>query len=419
MYSSTKLRPRVSPFELDIQAQTFPSLCLQLLPAPPTLFTLQPFASPTSFPLNPPGLEHLEIVRRALRSKILQWHSDQLVIDPSESSRFRQAHGVALDSSMIDRSAQQHEEISSRHLDLSFNHWMSLPLDVRRDQWQLEITRAYVRETEKRKSLDEQLDRVQQEANQLRTQVVKLGSCQWPREFALFPPDFLPLPREVAKELDSRAGSNSPDSPRWDYDNLVAKWRRVVMHDKGMGRVGIGQSVVPEDHGSDNAALRAGFDTTNVNPTASTASNRTKKLQPAAAVSPEQSNQYANVARTPCERCGGGHSQSSCVKYSSAQTAAPSNANTQSPSSNSQSMSYHDAHASPRTGPPAKRARLTNGHSGQSNDGESNKPPVNMNTDTSTGQNPTGTGMSNSWNSHQAMLSNTAPQSSARQPPET
>ncbi|KAJ5143247.1 uncharacterized protein N7515_002034 [Penicillium bovifimosum] len=49
------------------------------------------------------------------------------------------------------------------------------------------------REAEKRKSTEEQLARVQQEANQLRAQVERLGSCQWPREFALFPPDTLPL----------------------------------------------------------------------------------------------------------------------------------------------------------------------------------------------------------------------------------
>lgn len=117
---------------------------------------------------------------------------------------------------------------------------MLLPQDVRRDTWQLELMRAFARETDKRKELEEQLARVQQEANQLREEIHRISSCQWPREFALFPPDMLPLSREIVRELEVRQGGPiSADSPRWDFDNVVAKWKRVVMHDKGMGRVGI------------------------------------------------------------------------------------------------------------------------------------------------------------------------------------
>lgn len=144
------------------------------------------------------------------------------------------------DPDAINRKAQEHEEISTRHLDLAYQHWMLLPQDVRRDTWQLELMRAFARETEKRKELEEQLARVQQEANQLREEIHKINSCQWPREFALFPPDMLPLSRDVVRELEVREGGPiSADSARWDYDNVVAKWKRVVMHDKGMGRVGI------------------------------------------------------------------------------------------------------------------------------------------------------------------------------------
>ena len=143
---------------------------------------------------------------------------------------------VGLDANIITRSAQQHEEMSSGHLNLAYNHWMTLPFDVQRDQWQLEIIRAFAREKERRKSTDEQLLRAQGEANQLLGQVTRLSSCQWPREFALFPPDLLPLPRDVVRELEDKGEVLSPHSARWDYDNLVAKWTRVVMHDRGMGR---------------------------------------------------------------------------------------------------------------------------------------------------------------------------------------
>jgi hypothetical protein len=127
---------------------------------------------------------------------------------------------------------------------------MLLPTEAKRDTWQLELTRAFARESDKRKQVEDQLARVQQEANQLRAQMERLGSCQWPREFAIFPPDMLPLSREAARELAAKDSLVSVGSSRWDYDNVLAKWKRVVMHDKGMGRVGVG-NYNSEDIGQD------------------------------------------------------------------------------------------------------------------------------------------------------------------------
>lgn len=202
--------------------------------------------------------------------------------------------GATPDHNMIYRTAQQHEDIGLRHLELAFNHWNSLPHETRREAWQLEITRAFARESEQRKSVDEQLARVQQEANQLRAQVERLGSCQWPREFALFPPDTLPLSRDVARELDAKESQISPDSTRWDYDHVVSKWKRVVMHDKGMGRIGVGYagggSMTDLDNSQQSPNVRPprpGEDT-------STHPNRLRPLQSAIAMSPD-----AGTASTP------------------------------------------------------------------------------------------------------------------------
>ncbi|KAL4929371.1 uncharacterized protein BDV17DRAFT_261693 [Aspergillus undulatus] len=251
--ATSRTRPRISPFEFDIQVQSFPSLCLQLLPPPPTLFGTNPFPSSSSFPIEPPGPDHHVMVRQALRAKIEQWQSDQL---SAESVNTGKPHGM--DTASIQRNAQQHEDMSLRHLELAFNHWATLPYETRRESWQLEIMRAFARESDKRKSLDEQLARVQQEANQLRSQVEKLGTCQWPREFALFPPETLPLPRDVARELDAKESQISPGSARWDYENVVAKWKRVVMHDRTMGRAGgIAASPLPGESGSVGGASSA------------------------------------------------------------------------------------------------------------------------------------------------------------------
>lgn len=242
---------------------------------------------------------------------------------------------MGLDSNMITRGVQQHEDMSLRHVELAYNHWLSLSHEEKRNVWQLEITRAFAREMEKRKSLDEQLARVQQETNQLRSQVERLGSCQWPREFALFPPDTLPLPRDVARELDAKESQVNPHSPRWDYNSVVAKWRRVVMHDKGMGRIGVGYS---------NAILDDTPDQNNNNNNGT--SNRSKPLQAVA------------------------QAQASSPDQVSPQTGAPS------------PHMQSDINRSPRTagGPQAKRPRLMNGHvrNASSEGGSSTTAPANQ-----------------------------------------
>ncbi|KAJ5328080.1 hypothetical protein N7452_008470 [Penicillium brevicompactum] len=333
--ATVRSRPRLSPFDFDIQSQTFPSLCLQLLPPPPSLFATSPFPSSSSFPLQPPGVEYVDIVRQKLRSQVAQWQEDQITADQTSAPHTRHGNN-GVDASLIYRSAQQHEDISLRHLDLAFNHWNSLPRETRSEAWQLEIMRAFAREAEKRKSSDEQIARVQQEANQLRAQVERLGSCQWPREFALFPPDTLPLPRQVARELDAQDSHINPTSSRWDYDNVVAKWKRVVMHDKGMGRIGVGYGGNPSplgdsDHGlhqqsPDIRPPRPGEDTTS-HP------NRLRPLQSAATRSPD-----VGAASTPA----------SSTHYAS-------------PHSYADPRSPPGALPSVSGLPPAKRPRLMNG----------------------------------------------------------
>ncbi|KAK2865374.1 hypothetical protein FQN49_003635 [Arthroderma sp. PD_2] len=230
--------PSLSPFDFDLQSQTFPALCLQALPHPPSLFSTHPFPSPNSLPIEPPTVNQREIVQQALRAQIHQWKYEQLA---AVNSPVQAPSASMSDAGAVEKLAYQHEEITLRHLELSLQHWTELPLVSQRELWHLEIMRAFAREAEKRKKIEDQLHRTQQEANQLRAQVEKLASCQWPREFAIFPPNLLPISADVVRELDRHDSRiNAPDSSKWDYDNLVAKWQRVVMHDRSMGRSGVG-----------------------------------------------------------------------------------------------------------------------------------------------------------------------------------
>ncbi|EQL31170.1 hypothetical protein, variant [Blastomyces dermatitidis ATCC 26199] len=252
----SRTESRMNPFDFDLQRQTFPALCLHILSPPPSLFSTHPFPTPTSFPLEPPGIDKRDIIKQAMLVQIQQWKSNQLAAVASSAYQGTGGSNAgsprAWDQGMIERSAQQHEEMAIRHLELSFNHWISLPQDARTDIWRMEITRAFAREKERREEVENQLARTQQEVNQLQAQIERLENCQWPREFAIFPPEMLPIPRMVSRALAEDSKLNRIDSSRWDYDNLVAKWKRVVMHDKSMGRAGSGvvPSIFPDSNNS-------------------------------------------------------------------------------------------------------------------------------------------------------------------------
>lgn len=140
---------------------------------------------------------------------------------------------------LIERQSRQHEEMILKHLDLALKHWETLSAEEQRVQWHLEIIRALAHEVNKRRNLEERLDRAYQESDRLRLQLERLTSLHFPREFAFFPPDMMPIPIAVARELgsDEKHQAVDPDSPRWDFDALVSKWKRVVLHDRAYGAV--------------------------------------------------------------------------------------------------------------------------------------------------------------------------------------
>lgn len=177
----------------------------------------------------------------------------------AESEKQRNTNPNALseeysrDVESIERIAMHHAETLVRHVGVALTAWMAYSPELQRDIWQLEVMRAFVKESEKRKQAESQLARTQQEVNRLKAQIEKLASCQWPREFAIFPPEMLPLPPTVARELASNSNKyGTTESPRWDYDQLVGKWKRVVKHDMTMGRPGGAFEQPPNTHGAPN-----------------------------------------------------------------------------------------------------------------------------------------------------------------------
>ncbi|ETI22894.1 hypothetical protein G647_04688 [Cladophialophora carrionii CBS 160.54] len=250
--------PKPSPFNFDVQSQTFPSLCLKVLPAPATLFQASPFPTPQSIPINPPGPDQLASLRQKLSSAIDYWKWQALRLAQPTSSN------IGEEQDFLTHSAKQWMESTLTHVDASYQNWMAQPLDIRNLLWQVELLRAYNSEQQKVQEMEEKLERLQQEADQLQQQVEYLSRCQWPREMALWPPERKTFGATMRDELRminlnrGHAGSHGPggadetvNAPienvltrmgdKWDFDKLVNKWKAHVKEDRNR-RMPVAQS---------------------------------------------------------------------------------------------------------------------------------------------------------------------------------
>lgn len=235
--------PKPTPFKFDVQSQTYPSLCLKVLPAPATLFQASPFSTPQSIPISPPGPDQLQPLRQKLTQTIDYWKWQALRLAQPTTSN------IAEEAEFLTRTAAQWTESTLSHLDACYQNWMVHPLEVRNLLWQVELLRSYNTEQQKVVELEEKLESLQQEANQLQQQVEYLSRCQWPREMALWPPErraFGPSMREELRlinlskvpgaegtdEVASLADNVNTRGDKWDFDKLVNKWKTHIREDK-------------------------------------------------------------------------------------------------------------------------------------------------------------------------------------------
>ncbi|KIX10671.1 uncharacterized protein Z518_01755 [Rhinocladiella mackenziei CBS 650.93] len=234
--------PKPSPFTFDVPSQTFPSLCLKVLPAPATLFQASPFSTPQSIPISPPGPDQLQPLRQKLTSTIDYWKWQALRLAQPTTSN------IAEEADFLTRSAAQWTETTLNHLETSYQNWMAHPIEIRNLLWQVELLRSYHSEQQKVSEMEEKLEALQQEANQLQQQVEYLSRCQWPREMALWPPERRTFGTSMREEIrlmnlnkvpggEYEDMASLPDNlntrgDKWDFDKLVNKWKAHVKEDR-------------------------------------------------------------------------------------------------------------------------------------------------------------------------------------------
>ena len=133
-----------------------------------------------------------------------------------------------VDRKNIDIVMENEEEQSYYdHLTKAYNIWKGLSEATQRDVWHLESLQAFAREQEEHGNTHVKLQRVEEEAANLRLQVERLSNLQQPREFALYPPVQLPISMETVSVLSQ----NSEDIPL-NFNKLVDKWKTRIQSNR-------------------------------------------------------------------------------------------------------------------------------------------------------------------------------------------
>lgn len=157
-------------------------------------------------------------------------------------------------NSTSETTRKSHLQEHQSHLSTAYNLWIGLDDDARRHNWHLEVQRALAREQREHGDTHVRLERAETEMANLRVQLARLNECQQPCEYLAFPPNQLPVAKDVARMVAQMA----PGSTMLVLDDLVGKWRRRVRAQgqksrfKVVGeRIGLGAAVRDERDGLD------------------------------------------------------------------------------------------------------------------------------------------------------------------------
>lgn len=242
----------------------------------------------SSIPLEPPGPQQLDSVRVQVQKLIDKWRNEHTsIVSGSLSDGVNSALGIA----------HQHTEMARQHIELVYQSWAPLPDAVKQDRWRLEVMKALSREVDRRKEVEEQLHRTEQEARRLQGQVDMLSRCQWPREFALFPPEHRTFSKEMSKAFSATSGTGVHDASAeeyWDYENVVRRWKRVVSDDSArkLGMAASSSRVQPPR--SVTPSPGSGITSPSME---STADNRMSASQPKLSTNPYESSPVSKRPR--------------------------------------------------------------------------------------------------------------------------
>ncbi|KAL1610532.1 hypothetical protein SLS60_002201 [Paraconiothyrium brasiliense] len=204
-------------FDFDPYTLNFPSLCLQILPPPSTLFSPTPFATSESWSISPPGQKQLEALNRQVGDRLLahqrQRQINQAYPSGSQSSPSSGRNSPLPTPPLFDPDPQK----LFCHIAEAYNHWSCQPEKVRQEYWQVEILRSYARSTDLRRDAEMNLENARREIEYLK-------SSRW----AAGAPERSPITFSLSADTVKELGKHGMDLRNWDYDRLIEKWKTVV-----------------------------------------------------------------------------------------------------------------------------------------------------------------------------------------------
>ena len=202
-------RKKINPPNLfedfDFCTLSFPGLCLAVLPPPPGLFSTTPFAAAHTWSLSPPGEKQFDAISRYFRERV--------------NLRRRDAHNAIPDSVAFTHHV---------HLENAYEHWTTMSDSDKLASWNLEVSRAFIREKEKREQLRSDLDTAEQRVRHLEAEFDRLSRCQLPREYILHPPKTVPVSSAVMREMKTSELKSGAYEVEFDAEALIGKWKSTV-----------------------------------------------------------------------------------------------------------------------------------------------------------------------------------------------
>ncbi|KAK5113231.1 hypothetical protein LTR62_003567 [Meristemomyces frigidus] len=210
--------------DLDFFSLAFPGLILAILPAPGTLFSPCPFPSGDSWTLTPPGQRQFETLNRLINIRMREMQQQ----DPefhNETFWFKHA----------------------AHADGAYEHWNLMSEAEQAGAWTLEVMRSCVTAQERSKQAKVELEAAQTRIRHLEAEYDRLSRCQLPREYLLHPPNTMPVPATVARELSSFQHRTAASEVAYDADALLSKWRSTIRFNHRRSQASAPQTQQKED----------------------------------------------------------------------------------------------------------------------------------------------------------------------------
>ena len=208
MGSLEAAKRRIEPAELfegvDFFSLTFPGLILAVLPSPSTLFSTTPFAGAETWTMAPPGRQQYDAFNTLF----------------TRAYKKRQREAEHFPDSVVFR--------YGAHAAAAYEHWESMSEQDRTTAWNLELCRSYVKAQEQKQQVQREHEAAKTRIRHLEAEYDRLSRCQLPREYLLHPPNTLPAPAAIVKEMNSAQYPTAAAEAAYDADALINKWRTTV-----------------------------------------------------------------------------------------------------------------------------------------------------------------------------------------------